>query len=329
MSYIKILKNGVFMRILITGSSGNVGFFLVKYFITKRIPVIGVDTAENNLLIPGKYFKFIKASVTDAAAVLKIFSAEKPTHVIHLAYLMKSLHDERREFNVDVNGSINVINAANKTMSVRQFIEFSSTSAYGGRPDNRPWIKETQPLAPGGYRYGVNKKEVEEYINSFKSRKGLKFVIVRMCTAIGPDEYKKGGLVELMVKSPFLIKFGGSFLNMQLIHQHDLALLIHKIIRDKDIQGTYNLVPDDYCPIRELEPAKTFLNLPLWLVKAIIGIMWRLRLSGFMPAAMDLNAYGIIADPSKLVKRYGYRFKFSTLAGYKDSVAGMKRRGVL
>ena len=317
------------MKILITGSSGNIGYFLAKYFIRKRIRVTGLDVVENPRLKNGKYFKFIRASVTDAPALAGIFNREKPTHVIHLAYLMKSIHDEKKEYDTDVLGSQNVISAASAAKSVKQFIEFSSTSAYGGRPDNKIWIGETQELRPGGYRYGINKKKVEEYINGFKARKSLKFVIVRMCTAIGPDEFKKNGLTELMIKSPLLAKFNGKYTDLQLLHEHDLTALIHKIVKDKNIHGTYNLAPDDYCSIRDLVPGQRFLNLPLGLVKFVTGILWTLGLSGFMPAAIDLSAYGIIADPGKLQKRYKYSFKFTTLSGFRDSVLGMKKSGVL
>jgi UDP-glucose 4-epimerase len=317
------------MKILVTGSSGNVGYFLVKYFISKHIPVTGLDIVENPNLKPGKYFKFIRASVTDAGALKKIFSEEKPTHVIHLAYLMKSLHDEKKEHEIDVIGSKNAVNAANETKSVKQFIEFASTSAYGGRPGSKLWIKETQELKPGGYRYGINKKEVEEFINEFRARKSLKFVIVRMCTAIGPSEYKKGGLVELMVKSPFLARFDNKYTDLQLIHEHDLTSLIYRVVMDNRIQGTYNLVPDDYCSIKDLVPGKAFLNLPLGVVKFFTGILWAAGFSGFMPAAIDLSAYGIVADPSKLMKRYKYKFKYTTLSGFKDAVEGMRRNGVL
>lgn len=317
------------MKLLITGSSGNIGYFLVKYFISKKIPVIGVDIVENPLLRPSGYFKFIKASVTDREALIDLFGREKPTHVIHLAYLMRSIHDEKREYEVDVSGSENAVIAADKTGTVRQFVEFASTSAYGGRPDNELWMKETRELEPGGYRYGINKKKTEEFINGYKARKNLKFVIVRMCTAIGPDEYKKGGLVDLMVRSPFLPKFDGKYTALQLIHEHDLTVLMDRIVSDKSIQGTFNLVPDDYCSIKDVVPGKLFLSLPLGLVKFFTGILWAIGLSGFMPAAIDLSAYGIVADPSKLQKRYRYKFKYTTLSGFKDAVEGMKKRGLL
>jgi len=241
---------------------------------------------------------------------------------------MKSLHDEKKEYEIDVEGSKNVIKISNDIKTVKQFIQFSSTSAYGARPDNKMWIKETTPLNPGKYRYGINKKIVEDFIKKFKARRGLKFVILRMCTATGPSEYKKGGLVELILKAPFLIAYNGKCPQMQLLHEYDLTALVHKIVMDKKIKGTYNLCPDTYASLKEFVPEKKFINLPAGLIKFITATLWNLHLSPFMPAAIDVSAYPIIADPAELKKRYNYKFKYSTLLGFKDAAEKMFIRNV-
>ena len=150
------------MKILITGSSGYVGYILAKYFSEKGVQIIGLSRKENPAWKGNKNFKFYSCDVTDKKNLEKIFSKEKPTHVIHLAYLMEPLHDVKKEYEIDVIGSMNTIEIANKTKSVKQFILFSSASAYGAWPENKLWIKEYQPLRPRDYRYGINKKKVEE-----------------------------------------------------------------------------------------------------------------------------------------------------------------------
>ena len=317
------------MKILITGCSGNVGYILSKYFTQKGINVIGLDMAKNPIWEGNNNFVFYKADVTSIDELKEIFSKEKPTHIIHLAFLMKSLHNKEKEYQIDVTGSQNVINAANETKSVKQFIQFSSTSSYGGWPDNKLWIPETQDLRPGDYRYGINKKKVEEYIHGLDKRIDLKFVIVRMCTIMGPSEYKKGGLLKLIAKSPFLVKYNNKICDMQFLHEDDLTALIHLIVHDSEIEGTYNLVPDSYSSIKDLAPGKKFLNLPLGFMKAITGLLWVLRISKFRPSAIQLSAYGIIADVSKLKKRYKYKFKYTTLSGFNQVVNELKKQGRL
>jgi nucleoside-diphosphate-sugar epimerase len=317
------------MKLLITGSSGNVGFILSKYFTQKGIKVVGLDVVRNPVWEGNNNFTFYKADVTDIDGLRNIFSHENPTHVLHLAYLMKPLHDVKKEYAIDVGGSINVIVVSNETPSVKQFVQFSSTSAYGGWPDNKLWIKETDELRPGEYRYGINKKKIEEYIRDFNGRNDLAFVIVRVCTIIGPSEYKKGGLVRLIANSPFLVMYGNRYCDVQFIHEDDLTSLIELIINDNTIKGTFNLVPDSYASTKDLVPDKIFLNLPLGFMKAITGLLWFLRIARMRPPAIQLSAYGIVADAEKLKKRYHYTFTYTTLTGFRQVVEDMKKQGKL
>lgn len=315
------------MKLLITGSSGYVGYVLARYFSEKGVEVIGIDIARNPVWDGNENYSSHKCDITDKERLVEIFSKEKPSHVIHLAFLMDPLHDVKREYQIDVTGSINTLEAAAKCKSVKQFIQFSSASAYGAWPDNRLWIKEEQKLRPRDYRYGINKKIVEVYYNT--SPKDFKMVILRMCTAIGPSYHKKGGVVSLLVKAPILTKFNGRYCELQFLHEDDLTGLIELIVKDKKIEGTFNFSPDSYATTRQLAPNKFFLYVPLWLMRGIIRILWALRLSSVRPAAITLSTYGIIADPKKLMQRYKYKFKYSTLSGFKDTVKKRKANGTL
>jgi UDP-glucose 4-epimerase len=317
------------MKLLITGSSGYVGSVLAKHFSEKGADVVGLDLAKHPVWRGNKHFKFYSCDVTDKRLVKEIFSAEKPTHVIHLAYLMSPIHDYIREDEVDIDGTKNVFEAANETRSVNQFIEMSSSSAYGGWPDNKPWIKETQPLRPKDFRYAVNKKTVERYLHSYRKRKGMKLVILRMCTAIGPFYFKKGGVVSTLVNAPFFLKVNGRYCEVQFIHEEDLTSLFDKITNDKTVQGTYNLAPDSYATTKDFNPDKTFVYVPLWLLKGAMKILWASRLVPETPGAMDLITYGIVVDPHKLMKRYNYKFKYSTLEAFRNTVEQRKRNGTL
>lgn len=317
------------MKILITGSSGYVGYVLSKYFSEKKTKVIGLSTRKNHFWNGNKYFKFYNCDVLDRRKLEFIFMKEKPSHVIHLAYLMNPLHDRKTEDLIDINGSKNVIQIANKIKSVKQFIKFSSTSAYGAWPNNKLWIKETQKLRPRDYVYGINKKKVEGYYNKFKKRKDMKLVIVRMCTAIGPLYFKKGGVVSLLVKSPFLLKINNKSCELQFIHEDDLKNLVNLIVNDKKVEGTYNLCPDSYATTKKLAPNKIFLPVPLWLMRFAAQILWKLRITSMGKPAMTLSTYGIVADPSKLMKRYNYKFNYSTLEAFKDTVKKRKANETL
>ncbi|MFH1063603.1 MAG: NAD-dependent epimerase/dehydratase family protein [Candidatus Woesearchaeota archaeon] len=317
------------MKILITGSSGYVGYVLAKHFSEKGIKVVGIDLAPNHAWLGNKDFVFYKCDITDRTRLFKIFGKEKPTHVIHLAYLMNPLHDVKREYAIDVKCSMYTLQAADATKTVKQFIQFSSTSAYGAWPNNKPWIKEEQILRPRDYRYGINKKKVEEIYNNFPKRKDLKMVIMRMCTALGPLYHKPGGVVAILTNAPLMIKFGGRYCELQFPHEDDLTALIELVANDNKVEGTFNLCPDSYATTKQLAKDKLFIPMPLWLMRGIVSVLWTLHLAEMRAAAMTLSTYGIIADPGKLMKRYNYKFKYSTYSGFVQTVKERKRLGTL
>jgi len=316
-------------KILITESSGYVGYVLSKFFSENKIQVVGLSLHENHAWKGNENFRFYSCDITDQKKLEEIFEKESPTHVIHLAFLMDPIHDTRREYDIDVNGSKYVLEVANSTKTVQQFIQFSSSSAYGAWPDNKLWIREDAPLRPRDYRYGIHKKEVEEYYNSFEKRKDLKMVIVRMCTAIGPLYHKKGGVVSILVNSPFLLRPNGRYCELQFIHEDDLTAIIGLMINDRELEGTYNLAPDSYSTTKELSPEKKFIYVPLAFMRGVIWVLWHLRLAGIMPSAITLSTYGIVVDPKKLMEQYNYKFKYTTLFGFRDTVLKRKLLGTL
>lgn len=317
------------MKILITGSSGYIGRVLSKHFTDNKVQTAGVDIHYDGFLESSEYFTFIQCSVTDKAKFLKCMETEKPTHVIHLAYLMKPIHNLKKNYRIDVEGSENVLQAADSTPSVRQIILLSSASAYGARPGNQLWIDEETPLRPGDYRYGIHKKFVEEYYRNYTIRTNLNPVILRMCTAIGPSYHKKGGVVSIIANAPLLPKFNNRDFKLQFIHEKDLTALLNLVVYDNSIEGIYNLAPDSYATLKELAPDKNFISLPLMPARGIARILWWLRLTGSMPSALTIGTYGIIINPRKLMTRYNYQFSFSTKEAFYDTLKKRKELGTL
>lgn len=319
------------MKLLITGSSGYVGNVLAVYFAQNGVDVIGCDLELMDRQKDLSNFKFVQLDVTSKGAASDLIKQEKPTHVIHLAYLMDPQHDAEFERKVDVDGSMNIFYACDQTPSVKQLLLFSSTSAYGGHPDNPVGITEDAPLEPVDYVYGIHKKTVEERYRSEQKRPDLKIPIVRMCTAVGPNYYKKGGVVATFSKAPISMALDDRDTKLQWLHEDDLTALVDLILNDPEIDGTYNLVPDDHTTIKTMAKAhgKKVLNIPMWIFKSIISILWTLRLSSVSPPQVRLIKYGIAASADKLKKRYNYTFKYNSLEAFNDAIEKRQRNGTL
>ncbi|MBN2665382.1 MAG: NAD-dependent epimerase/dehydratase family protein [Bacteroidales bacterium] len=305
------------MKVLITGSSGSIGSVVASYLAEKNIPVVALDLRD----LPGTsnngYYKFHNCSITEKEKLEKIFSEERPTHVIHLASTFHKIRDRKLEYQIDVGGSEKILDICNRTSSVKQLIFSSSATIYGAHRDNPEWIRETDPVRPGKYVYGLNKKHIEEMFMNSQVREDLNRVLCRICTVIGPTYNKPATIVSMLLKVGWLPSFTKNN-RVQFIHTDDLTELIHLILKDDEIAGIYNLAPDSYSPIKDLMPGKKYIWIPLGLVRFFISILWPLRLLNLEPAGVNASIYPIVIDPEKIISRYNYKFRYSSDQAFGD-----------
>ena len=100
------------MRYLITGGSGYIGSRLVDLLSrrddTERIVICDV--------VPPRGYKpktaFERLDVRDADAVRSALERAKPDVLVHLAFILNPSHDEHLMYDVDVNGTHNVLESA-------------------------------------------------------------------------------------------------------------------------------------------------------------------------------------------------------------------------
>ena len=114
------------MKILITGSSGFIGFHLSKLFLEKKHKVHGYDSMNNyydvklkkarlNILKKYHNFSFTKANLENEKTLKKIFRKFKPKIVIHLAAqagVRYSIDKPRVYLDSNIIGTYNVIEAS-------------------------------------------------------------------------------------------------------------------------------------------------------------------------------------------------------------------------
>lgn len=307
------------MKVLITGSSGIIGRALVDDFIARKIRVIGVDKKDNPDQIRGEYFNFYQCCISDREYLRYIFSNEQPTHVIHLACSLNKIRNRKRESYLDVGGSCNILELSNETSTVKQLIYSSSATAYGGYSTNSLWLNEKDPARPGKFRYGINKKMVEQSFTDTLTRDDLHLITLRLCSVVGPTYDKPKTTVSLLIRLPFLPKFYMEN-KVQFIHTSDIINLMHLIMKDDGIEGIFNMAPDTYSVIKEVLPDKKYVNFPLAGLKAILWTLWNLRLLNLQPSGVSNSIHPIILDPSKLTSRYSYKFKYSSSEAFLDTV---------
>ena len=115
-------------NILVTGASGYVGRAFVVFALAegKRITALGRTRPQSGI-------DFIKCDLTDREGVERTLAGGNFTHIVHIASLPGDTGDAQQMVGVNVNGCLNLLEAARR-MKVQRFVLASSISAYEWYP---------------------------------------------------------------------------------------------------------------------------------------------------------------------------------------------------
>ena len=148
------------MRYLITGGSGYIGTRLVD-LLSRREDTEKIVIAD---VVPprGAYrpkTEFERVDVRDRGMVHSALQRANPDVLVHLAFILNPSHDEGLMYDVDVNGTHNVLEAASEA-GTGQVLVTTSGVAYGAFPDNPVPLTEEDPV-----RGVVPEETQEELVN--------------------------------------------------------------------------------------------------------------------------------------------------------------------
>jgi hypothetical protein len=101
---------------------------------------------------------------------------------------------------------------------------------------------------------------------------------------------------------------------------------VNKVIHDKSIHGVYNLAPDTFVTVRELEPDKRYVPIPFVLLTFVANVLWFLRAIDLPPASLKQSLYSIVLDPHKLKPKYAYRFKYTSKQAFLETAENFKSK---
>tara|TARA_B100000886_G_scaffold325471_1_gene271068 strand:- start:59 stop:1069 length:1011 start_codon:yes stop_codon:yes gene_type:complete len=183
------------LNILVTGGLGYLGSHAVVELIKQNYGVVILDNLSNshkknlNILeeISDQKIDFYEADIRDKEKLNKIFRDTNISGIMHFAGLksVEKSNSERKEyFDVNVNGTRNLINTLSETNNNKKFFIFSSSACVYGSPDYLPY-DENHSLCPDNY-YGQTKLESELILeNTFKNHKDWKIITLRYFNPIG------------------------------------------------------------------------------------------------------------------------------------------------
>lgn len=192
------------MKCIVTGGAGFIGSHLQDRLVSLGHDVLVIDNmrsgkAEN--LNPKA--KFIEVDIRDKARIHQIFNEFQPNVVFHLAAQNEvpySMEHPEEDLDMNINGTLNLLNAANSLQKKPKFIYSNTGGAYYGDVDaDMVPIKEDNPVTKPTCFYGVSKTCAEIYLKLFGHVYGIPWVALRYANVYGPrqDGNREAGVVAI------------------------------------------------------------------------------------------------------------------------------------
>jgi UDP-glucose 4-epimerase len=300
------------MRYVITGGSGYIGSRLVDLLErrddTEKIVIC--DVAPPKGYRP--HTEYERVDVRDREAVRSVLERVRPDVLVHLAFILNPSHDEGFAYDVDVNGTHNVLEAAG-TVGTRQVLVTTSGTAYGAFPDNSVPLTEDDPVrGVAGFSYARDKTESDRLCQLWAATHPDRVMtIVRPCIVFGPnvDNY----LVRLWTKQPFAVDIGTIDRDTQFVHEDDVVEAITVLLLGRHA-GAYNVAGDGLVTTRECAEliGTPIRRIPLGLYRGLARVMWKLRRSEVPPGGIEFALHSWLLSNEKLKRTTGWSPKHSS-----------------
>ncbi len=182
--------------IMITGGSGFLGTYVVQQLAARGDRVIVFDAAGPSPELAALTAAYeqqivrVRGQILDLASILRCVQQHKVERIFHAAALYDppySLEDPAITFQVNVNGTINVLEAA-RLLGVQRVVHSSSIAVYA--PKQYEPINETHPIQlpsagnPLG-PYGASKAAAEIVGLTYYTTNGVDFIGLRNSAIYG------------------------------------------------------------------------------------------------------------------------------------------------
>ncbi len=234
------------MKILVTGSEGFVGSYLVTELIANKHDVYCIDRVEVDR---EKYYRF-DLSKEISVAISKVLSKIRFDVLIHLAAAKGDYNLKYEDFYRDnVTASENIISLV-KVLDIKSVIAFSTVSVYG---HNNKINSEEAELVPNN-TYGVTKMESENLFIKWFNLDQIKnkLTILRPSVIYGENNYSNMYNLINQLNKKIPISVGtGNYIKTMVAVENIVGITIFSLSRLNGLQ-IYNCTDKPYPKLKEV-----------------------------------------------------------------------------
>jgi UDP-glucose 4-epimerase len=314
------------MKYLVTGGSGYIGGRLIELLTQEPDnEVLNIDLRPP--AIPRPRTRFHSMDIRDRG-MRALLEAERPDALVHLAFVLNPMRDEHTMYDIDVNGTQNVLEAASAA-GVGQLLVASSTTAYGAFPDNPVPLTEEHPVRGlPGYEYARDKTEIDRLCQLWAAQHPDRVMtIVRPTIVFGPNV--NNYIVRFWSTSPFFPLLDGLDPDWQFVHEDDVVEAMSRLLVERR-GGIFNLTGDGTIKLSEaarLAGLKTR-KMSTKVYRRIAKAAWTLHLPKVEapPGQIDFILYPWIASNEKLKAELGWTPRYTSRETFEIT---MRAKGLL
>ncbi|MGI0044260.1 MAG: NAD-dependent epimerase/dehydratase family protein [Nitrososphaeraceae archaeon] len=307
-------------RVLVTGGCGFIGSEVVRQLCRFGAQVTVLDnlsSGKESYLLGNQQANLVKGDLVNEDSISKATSeAEYVIHLAALPFIPDSYYFPMDFFNVNVNGTINLVLAAIKN-KVKRFVYISSSEVYGSALYTP--MNENHPTLPQS-TYSVSKLAAERVVYTMHREHDLPVVIIRPFNSFGPNITQPYIIPEITNQ----LLNGRNELNLGNIHSRrdftfvsDTARGIILAMVTEGINGeTINLGTGKAVSIKEL----------VGIIADIMSTEYSINIDPSRIRPSDVET--LVSDYSKANRLLGWAPTVSLREGLETTVNWIRKNGV-
>jgi nucleoside-diphosphate-sugar epimerase len=330
------------LTVAVTGPTGTFGFALLP--LLEAAPEVGkVVGVARRPFDPAEHgwtkLEYRRGDVRDPDLLAEAFRGADV--VVHLAFLITGTSSRSTTRDINVTGTLNAFRAA-AAAGADRFVYASSVAAYGFHPDNPIGMSEDWPTRPADHLfYAQEKAELEEVLaEEAAAHEDVGLYLLRPPIVVGPHVVgAKSDLVERLLpaatramrlakRSPLRVPLIAPDLELQLIHEDDVATALLACALGQGPPGAYNIAGDGTITGAQLVQELGFapIRLPSGVLQGVARRIAGLPMPGFVPPvagwAEALSSSSIV-DTTKAKRDLGWTPRYSSLQALRATIDPM------
>ena len=266
-------------KVLVTGHTGFIGSWITKYLTLLNAEICGYaldPPSHPNMFEVLKLESEIldtRGDIRNKDLLRKTINEFQPEIVFHLAaqpIVLESYDNPVNTFDVNVTGTVNLLNEVRKVGSVKVIIVMTSDKSYR----NNEWVypyRESDVLG-GKDPYSASKSCQDIVVNSFREsyfyNSGIAISSIRAGNVIGGGDWAPLRIVPDLVRGivkgkTVKIRNPNSVRPWQHVLEpiSGILMLAERMFKNNEFSGDWNFGPENHREITVKELAETFIGL--------------------------------------------------------------------